>query len=138
MKTTVNKILIMLLIISFLNFVGCSSLETVTKKEYDEDKDEIDFSKELYVTTKDNIRRHFLPGEYAIKNDILFYQGAVENNDGDSTLSRSIPMENIVSFEQRSVDSLSTTGLVLTIVAVGFLVLSIIALKSIGDKLSPN
>ena len=124
--------------ISFLNFVGCSSLETVTKKEYDEDKNEIDFSKELYVTTNDNIRRHFLPGEYAIKNDTLFYQGAVENNDGESTLSRSIPMENIVSFEQNSIDALNTTGLVLTIVAVGLLVLSVIALKSIGDTLNPN
>ena len=138
MIMTAKKILIMLLMISFLNFVGCSSLETVTKKEYDEDKNEIDFSKELYVTTNDNIRRHFLPGEYAIKNDTLFYQGAVENNDGESTLSRSIPMENIVSFEQNSIDALNTTGLVLTIVAVGLLVLSVIALKSIGDTLNPN
>jgi hypothetical protein len=138
MKMAIKKILIILLMISFLNFVGCSSLETVTKKEYDEDKNEINFNKELYVTTNDNIRRHFLPGEYAIKNDTLFYQGAVENNDGVSKFSRSIPMDNIISFEQNKPDYLNTTGLILSILAVGMLVLGFIWINAIEDTFFPN
>ena len=74
-----KKYIICFLILSILNFTGCTYLEVINKEDVDEGRAEINFSDELYLTTKDFTRYHFLAYNYQIANDTLYGNG--DNRD---------------------------------------------------------
>jgi hypothetical protein len=133
-----KKYLIGILVIAVLNFVGCYSLDSVTKKDLDEGNAQIDFSKEIYIQTKENFRYHFLPGDYRIISDTLYGQGLVKNSTGETNFKVSIAYDDIVSFQQDGIDALNTTGLVLSIIAAGVLIFGVIFMASLNDAFNPD
>jgi hypothetical protein len=128
-----KKNIICFLILSFLNFTGCTSLEVISKKDVDEGRTEINLSDELYLTTKDFTRYHFSAFNYQIVNDTLYGSGAIEASSSITPFKGSIALDEIINFEQSKADTGATLGLIGGILAVGLVVLAIIAAADISD-----
>ena len=68
-----KKIITYLLLFSFLNYLGCSSTQYITVKEYDLKLLEEDPTLKISVTTIDSKQYHFTNDEYYyLKNDTLY------------------------------------------------------------------
>jgi len=133
-----KKFIICFLILSFLNFTGCTYLEVISKEDIDEGRAEINFSDELYLTTKDFTRYHFLAYNYQILNDTLYGSGAIEASSSITPFKGAIAIKEIINFEQNKPDTGATIGLIGGIIAVGALVLGIIVAVAMGDVFSPD
>ena len=142
MKKIVSKILITVLIISFLYYSGCYSMETVSKSDLEVGDAEIDFSKEIIILTRDRSNYHFLPGNYKIVNDTLFGQYPVKDESDKKRKIISIPYDDIVSIKQEDIDEVSSAGLSLGIVSIivliGGVVLVIALINSLGEKIDSD
>ena len=132
-----KKYIICFLILSILNFTGCTSLEVISKEDVDDGQAEINLRDELYLTTKDFTRYHFLAFNYQIVNDTLYGSGAIEASS-ITPFKGAIAIDEIINFEQNKPDTGATIGLIAGIIAVGALVLGIIAAVAMGDAFSPN
>jgi len=126
------------LILSILNFTGCTSLEVISKEDVDKGQTEINLSDELYLTTKDFTRYHFLAYNYQIVNDTLYGSGAIEASSSITPFKGAIALDEIINFEQNKPDTGATLGLIGGIIAVGLVVLGIIAATATADVLSPD
>ena len=73
-----KKNIICFLILSILNSAGCTYLEVISKEDVDKGQAEINLRDELYLTTKDFTRYHFLAFNYQIVNDTLYGSGTIE------------------------------------------------------------
>ncbi len=117
-----NKYIICFLILSIINFTGCYSLEVINKEDVDEGRAEINLSHELFLTTKDSTRYHFLAYNYKIANDTLYGSGAIEASSSIAPFKGAIALDEIINFEQSKPDTGETIGLIAGIIAVGLLV----------------
>jgi hypothetical protein len=117
-----KKYLIGILVIALLNFIGCYSSEVVNKEDFQDGKLQIDFSEELYLTTKDSTNYHFLPANFQIVNDTLYGSGAIEASSSIAPFKGAIALDEIINFEQSKPDTGATIGLIAGIIAVGLLV----------------
>jgi hypothetical protein len=133
-----KKNIICFLILSILNFTGCTSLEVISKEDVDKGLTEINLSDELYLTTKDFTRYHFSAFNYQIVNDTLYGSGAIEASSSITPFKGAIALNEIINFEQNKPDTGATLGLIGGIIAVGALVLGIIVAVAMGDVFSPN
>jgi hypothetical protein len=133
-----KKYIICLLILSILNFTGCTYLEVISKEDVNDGRTQINFSDEFYLTTKDFTRYHFLAYNYQIVNDTLYGSGAIEASSSITTFKGSIALDEIINFEQNKPDTGATLGLIGGIIAVGALVLGIVVAVAMGDVFSPN
>ncbi|MCU0365516.1 MAG: hypothetical protein MUE93_07630, partial [Ignavibacteriaceae bacterium] len=94
---------------------------------------QINLSEELYLTTKDYTRYHFLPANFSIANDTLYGSGAIEASSSITPFKGAIALDEIINFEQNKADTGATLGLIGGIIAVGLVVLAIIAAADISD-----
>jgi hypothetical protein len=133
-----RKILIGSIIISFINYIGCYSLEVINKNDIEENRFQLDISKELYLTTKDSLRYHFLPANFQIVDDTLYGKGSIENPSSTIPFQGKIAFIDITSFEQRTPDTIATIGLSVGIITVGLVVLGLAILAAFGNALNPN
>jgi hypothetical protein len=133
-----KKYIICFLIISFLNFTGCTYLEVISKEDIDDGQTEINLRDELYLTTQDFTKYHFLAFNYQIVNDTLYGSGAIETSSTITPFNGAIALDEIINFEQNKPDTGATIGLIAGIIAVGALVLGIIAAVAMGDIFSPD
>ena len=133
-----KKHIICFLILSFLNFTGCTSLEVISKKDVDEGRTEINLGDDLFLTTKDFTRYHFLAFNYQIVNDTLYGSGTIEASSSITPFKGAIALDEILNFEQNKPDTGATLGLIGGIIAVGLVVLGIIAATATADVLSPD
>ena len=133
-----KKYIICFLILSILNFTGCTYLEVINKEDVDKGQTEINLSDELYLTTKDFTRYHFLAYNYQIANDTLYGSGAIEASSSITPFKGSIALDEIINFEQNKPDTGATIGLIAGIIAVGVVVLGIVAAVATADAFSPN
>lgn len=117
-----KKYIIFFLILTFLNFTGCTSLEVISKEDVNEGLAQINFSEELYLTTKDFSRYHFLAYKYQIANDTLYGSGAIEASSSIAPFKGAIALDEIINFEQSKPDTGATIGLIAGIIAAGLLV----------------
>jgi hypothetical protein len=117
-----KKYIICFLILSILNFTGCSYLEVISYEDVNEGRAEITLSDELYLTTKDYTRYHFLAYNYQIANDTLYGSGAIEASSSIGPFKGAIALDEIINFEQSKPDTGATIGLIAGIIAVGLLV----------------
>ena len=142
MKKILSKILFTLLIISFLNYNGCYSMETIPKSDLETGNAEIDFSKEIFIITRDRSNYHFLPGNYKIVNDTLFGQYPVKDQSSTKSKIISIPYDDIVNIKQEDIDEVNTAGFSLgiasIIVLIGGVVLVIALITSLGEKIDSD
>ena len=121
-----QKYFIGLLTLAILNFTGCTSFEVINKEDVNEGRTQINFSDELYLTTKDYTRYHFLAHNYQIANDTLYGSGAIEASSSIAPFKGAIALDEIINFEQSKPDTGETIGLIAGIIAVGLLVSVII------------
>jgi hypothetical protein len=121
-----KKYFIGLLTLAILNFTGCYSLEVINKEDVNEGRAEINLSEELYLTTKDFTRYHFLAYKYQIANDTLYGSGAIEASSSIAPFKGAIALDEVINFEQSKPDTGETIGLIAGIIAVGLLVGGII------------
>jgi len=121
-----------------MNFLGCSTSEIITEKEMDEGTKEINFSEDLYITTKDYRLYHFSAGRYTFNNDTLFGKGANETTVAITAFEGAIPQSDIISYEQTYTDAFSTAGLILTVALVGLLIYTFVIASSIENSFEPN
>ncbi len=133
-----KKYIICFLILSILNFTGCSYLEVISYEDVNEGRAEITLSDELYLTTKDYTRYHFLAYNYQIANDTLYGSGAIEASSSITPFKGAIALDEIINFEQSKPDTGATIGLFAGIVAVGLLVGVIIMAAATAEVFNPN
>ncbi|MCK5086509.1 MAG: hypothetical protein KAQ90_03265, partial [Melioribacteraceae bacterium] len=107
-----KKIITYLLLFSFLNYLGCSSTQYITVKEYETEMLEVDPPSEIIVTTNDSKKYHFTnDASYCYtKNDTLYaritlavfyYENDKKVETGETTtFHRKFPLQNIKSIEE--------------------------------------
>ena len=133
-----KKYIICFLILSTLNFTGCTYLEVIDKEDVDEGRAEINLNDELYLTTKDFTRYHFLAYTYRITNDTLYGIGAIENSTIITPFNGAVAFNDVINFEQKKTDTGATLGLIGGIIAVGLLVGVILYTAALSDAINPD
>jgi hypothetical protein len=134
----IKKYFIGLLTLAILNFTGCYSLEVINKEDVDEGQAEINLSEELFLTTKDSTRYHFLPANFRIASDTLYGKGAIENSSTIIPFQGSIALTDVVSYEQRTPDTWATIGLITGLIAIGFVVVGLVFAVSLEEGWDSN
>ena len=127
-----------LLIFSLLGYTSCSSLEVISKKDLDEGRAQLDHNEELYITTKDSSRYYFPPWNYQILNDTLYGDGTLTKAGTEIPFKGEIAIDDITIFEQGQVDTGTTTGLTLGVIALGVVAVGILLLAAISDTFNPD
>jgi hypothetical protein len=133
-----KKYFIGLLTLAILNFTGCYSLEVMNNEDINEGRTQINLSEELYLTTKDYTRYHFLPANFSIANDTLYGKGTIESSSSIIPFQGSVALTDIVSIEQRTPDTWATIGLITGILAIGFVVAVLIFTEGFTDAVTPD
>jgi hypothetical protein len=123
-----KKYIIGLLILSILNFTACYSSEIMHKEDFEAGELKIDFSEELYITTKDSTRYHFLPPNFQIVNDTLYGKGTIEQFSQTIPFQGSIAIQDITSYEQSSLNTVATVGLSTGVIVI----VAVVAIVAIG------
>ena len=95
-----RKTFSILILLSFCNYVGCVSTGPISVKEVREEQFKINFTEEIFITTVDSTRYHFGAGNYKIEEDTLHGVGADETTQPIKQFKGSIPLSEIVNFEQ--------------------------------------
>ena len=128
-----KKYFIGLLILAILNFTGCYSLEMINKEDVNKGLAQINLSEELFLTTKDSTRYHFLPANFWIASDTLYGKGTIEDLSSVIPFQGSVALTDVVSFEQSTPDTWATIGLITGILVIGLVVASLVFVVSIEE-----
>jgi len=133
-----KKYFIGLLTLAILNFTGCTSLEVISKEDVNEGRTQINLSEELFLTTKDLTRYHFLPPNFWIASDTLHGKGAIEDSSSVIPFEGSVALTDVVSYEQRTPDTWATIGLITGLIAIGVVVVSLVFVVTFEEGLDSN
>jgi hypothetical protein len=133
-----KKYFIGLLTLAILNFTGCYSLEVMNKEDVDEGRTQINLSEELFLTTKDFTRYHFLPANFRIASDTLYGKGTIQDSSSVIPFQGSVALADVVSFEQRTPDTMATVGLIAGILAIAVVVAYSIFAIGVTDAVTPD
>jgi hypothetical protein len=133
-----RKIIIGLIIISYLSYVGCYSNEFISKEEIINGEYQVDHTKDIFINTDDFSRYHFISGYYHFLKDSIYGEGSKLEAGQKISFKGVIPVDEISSIEQEQVDEGSSVGLVLGIVAIGVVVAGIIVLALVSDAVNPD
>jgi hypothetical protein len=133
-----KKHIVCFLILSFLNFTGCTYLEVINKEDVDEGRAEINLSDELYLTTKDFTRYHFSAYNYQIVKDTLYGNGTIKASSSITPFKGAIALDEIINFEQNKADTGATLGLFAGVIAVVLLVGVIVYAAAFSDAINPD
>ena len=125
-----KKLISSILVVALLNLVGCYSFAPVTVPEYEQVEEKEGKPDEIRVITKDTQEYHF--SDFYIENDTLYGKGKLLSDDWEQQLDRSIALSNIESIEVDSFNWLTTSLLVLGIVAIGVIVGVVIAFSNMS------
>ena len=128
-----KKYAIYCLMVSIINFTSCSSLEVISQDDVIKGVEEIDTSDELMVVTKDFNKYHFAAYTYQIVNDTLYGSGTIENDSLISAFKGSLPLQNVINFEQNKTDVGATILLIAGMITIGLITVAIIGLSEISD-----
>ncbi|MCH7774712.1 MAG: hypothetical protein IH784_09955 [Bacteroidetes bacterium] len=129
-----RKIFIGFLLLALINFLlGCYSSAWITVPEYNqiEEEDKPDY---IYVKTKDNQEYHFSESNFYIENDTLYAKGKEILYNKEKPFDGKIALSDIESIQFEYLNGVTTTLLVLGIVAVPFIVAGIIFIIVGGVK----
>jgi len=111
-----KRIIIAITTISFLNLIGCYSLETISFPEYQKIERENGKPKEIFISAKDSAKYYFDDREYNIRNDTLVGKGIIIVSDVEQPFEGNIPLTEIESFQLEEINSIATIALIAGIV----------------------
>jgi hypothetical protein len=105
----------------------------INKEDVNEGLAQINLSEELFLTTNDSTRYHFLPPNFSIASDTLYGKGTIEYSSSIIPFQGSIALNDVVSFEQRTPDTWATIGLITGLIAIGVVVVSLVFVIAIEE-----
>jgi hypothetical protein len=133
-----SKLFRTVMIITFINYVGCYSNEMISKEEIVRGEYQVDHTQDIFITTDDFSRYHFISGHYHFQKDSVYGEGTKLVSGQKISFKGVLPVKNITSIEQKQIDEGSSAGLVLGIIAIGVVAAGIIVLALISDAFNPD
>ena len=129
-----KKILIYLILFSFLHLAGCYSTEIVSPNQYKEY--EFSDGNSSYILVKmNNLKEYrFAKGKYSIKADSLYGNGFERVNDNYQPFNGTIPISQIESIQYEEKNTAVTILLVAGIVAGVVIIIASLAWKANKDR----
>ena len=117
-----KKLITSLLVVAFLNFVGCYSTEIVSPTQYKEYEYKGGVPDDIIVKTSNLKEYRFAKGKYSIKADSLYGIGFERVNDNYQTFKGTIPLSQIESIQYDEKNTTATTllvvGIIITVVII--------------------
>ena len=132
-----NKVIIYAVIITFLNYLGCTTKEVMTKNTFIETyvlNNKVN-DKDIYINTIDDNKYFFSAGMYFLENDSLAGTGRKITLTESEIFKGKIALSDIASVEQETTDSGNTILLVTGILVVGAITLAGIAALSVSSSI---
>jgi hypothetical protein len=133
-----RKTITVLLLVSFLHFIGCYSSETISIKEIEEGTDQIDFGKDITIVTKNYESYNFPAFQYQVNYDTLYGTGTQITFGQEIPFTGKIALSDISSIKQEEVDAGATSGLIITLVVIGAIGVVVALALSIASALNPD
>jgi len=133
-----RKFFISLLVVSFLNYVGCYSSEIISKAEIDQGTKKINFDEEISISTKDYNSYRFGAHQFQIENDTLYGTGVTSKLGNEVPFKGKIAMNDITSIEQKSMDAGATTGLIIGGLVLGALIAVVVVVAAFTSEVTPD
>ncbi|MBT8379162.1 MAG: hypothetical protein KJN64_08020 [Ignavibacteria bacterium] len=99
-----KKIFISSLVVAFLNFLGCYSMQSISKGKFLSQQND----SKIEVQTTDNKTYVFEPNTYQIEIDSINGTGFMDYNDNYEQFKGKIPLDDITRIERNSYSSLRT------------------------------
>ena len=122
-----NKILISLLIISFFNYIGCYSFETVSFPEFEDEIKNDNPPKELFINTSDYSRYHCNWNLLEVQEDSIKIKGTTVFGKYEQPFEGKLAIKDIKYIEAKYLDTWTTIILVVAIVGGAALLFGLIA-----------
>ena len=79
-----------------------------------------------------------MPANFHIASDTLYGKGTIQDSSSIIPFQGSVALTDVISFEQRTPDTLATIGLITGIIAIGFVVASAIFTLGFADAATPD
>ena len=118
----IRKRIVLLLIISFLNYIGCYSYQAVTLEEFLSS-----FDKDISIKTKEQNSYLFDEGDYTIRNDTISGRGVLKGfkhgNEDWSIYEGEIAFTDIIEFKVQKFNALLT--IISSVIFIGILVFAL-------------
>ncbi|MBT8380671.1 MAG: hypothetical protein KJN64_15795 [Ignavibacteria bacterium] len=99
-----NKILISFLVVTFLNFIGCYSMQSISKGKLLSQEN----NSKIEVQTTGNKTYVFEPNSYQIEIDSINGTGIMDYNDSYEQFKGKIPLDDITKIKRDTYSSLRT------------------------------
>lgn len=119
-----KKFISSILLIAFLNLLGCYSFKSVTIPEFKKVEEKENKPNEFYVKSKDSQEYHFSDSDFYIENDTLYGKEILRIDNRppyeEYQLDRKIALSDIESIEIKSFNLTATTLLLLPFAFVAF------------------
>lgn len=125
----IKKYLIVVVVISFLNYLGCYSYEHVRSTAIKEQLEKEDYQ-ELHVVTKDYQEYRFDKNMYTIKKDSLLGIGVVVSYNRETPFQGKIALNDITDVKLYDTNVIGTIGVIIGLASILGLTILIIALAA--------
>ena len=124
-----KKIRFYILILSFLNYVGCYAWRKVDKETlYTEDLGEP--AGVVTIITNDEERIVVDDGIYDVVGDTLYIKGVKQDIDNEEQIDVKIALDNIQSVWIEKPDGFATAGCVISLAALAFIIVGVITVAN--------
>ena len=96
-----KKLISSILVVAFLNLLGCSITQVFSASEYKQIDEKVDKSDEFHIITKDGQENHFTEPKYIIKSDTLHVKGLLttyseqDSFQGEEYVDRNFALSDI-------------------------------------------
>ncbi len=120
-----KKILVNILLLSFINLISCYSVSEVSKEEFLESK-----NSDAHLLTGNLEKFHFNHGNYYVKSDTIRGIGEREFKGINFPFKGSIPLDSVNNFQIEYVDGWKTFGLVIGVTVLLLIVAGTVVAES--------
>jgi hypothetical protein len=111
-----KKLVSSILVVAFLNLLGCYTFQPVTVSEYKQVEEKEGKSHEIHVIMKYDQEYHFLDSNYTIENDTLYGTEILKTDYGNNQTRRQQVVRKIAVSEIKSI-AVKSFDLTYTLVA---------------------
>jgi hypothetical protein len=120
-----KKIITYIVFISFLHLIGCYSTNYLSYSEFEGMILKNGQPKEFYIITKNAQRYHLADWGLTLDEDSVNIKGAIDFGDHEEPFIGKISIEDIESIEVESINGVTTTVLVVSIVGISALAIAL-------------
>jgi hypothetical protein len=125
----IKKYAIILIIGSFINYLGCYSYEQLRSSAIKEELEQNNH-RELSIVTKDYIEYHFDSYMYSVKNDSLLGVSTFFQLNREVPFNGKIALNDITDIKIKNTNTIGSIGMVLGLLTIFGLTIIVVALAS--------